>query len=124
MADSKSFVGARPVAAMAFCCEDFQSLFAAIPVPFASNKPSCGLPSGFAIPAVASDGPMARKTTRAEWWPVTRERDADPAKAAAVIRRVITEHQVNAVVGGVSLIGQVTKPYATKARIPPSVSAP
>jgi ABC-type branched-subunit amino acid transport system substrate-binding protein len=49
---------------------------------------------------------------------VIRDSGPDPAKAAAIIRRVIEEDRVNAIVGGVSLIGQVTKPYATKARIP------
>jgi ABC-type branched-subunit amino acid transport system substrate-binding protein len=49
---------------------------------------------------------------------VIRDSGPDPAKAAAVIRRVITEDRVNAIVGGVSLIGQVTKPFATTARIP------
>ena len=49
---------------------------------------------------------------------VIRDSGPDPAKAQAVIRRVITEDQVKAIVGGVSLIGQVTKPYAANARIP------
>ena len=40
------------------------------------------------------------------------------AKAAAVIRRVIQEDKVSAIVGGVSLIGQVTKSMAAAARIP------
>jgi ABC-type branched-subunit amino acid transport system substrate-binding protein len=42
----------------------------------------------------------------------------DPAKAGAHVRTVIDDDKVDAVVGAVSLIGQVTKPYATKARIP------
>jgi ABC-type branched-subunit amino acid transport system substrate-binding protein len=49
---------------------------------------------------------------------VIKDSGPDPAKAPAIIRRVMTEDQVNAIVGGVSIIGQVTKPYATKARIP------
>jgi ABC-type branched-subunit amino acid transport system substrate-binding protein len=49
---------------------------------------------------------------------VIRDSGPDPAKAAAVIQRVIREDRVNAIVGGVSLIGQVTKPFATRARIP------
>ncbi len=49
---------------------------------------------------------------------VIRDSGPDPAKAPAVIRRIITEDRVNAIVGGVSLIGQVTKPFATQARIP------
>jgi ABC-type branched-subunit amino acid transport system substrate-binding protein len=49
---------------------------------------------------------------------VIRNSGPDPAKAEAVIRSVIAEDKVDAVVGGISLIGQVTKPYATRARIP------
>jgi ABC-type branched-subunit amino acid transport system substrate-binding protein len=35
-----------------------------------------------------------------------------------VIRRVVSDDKVDAIVGGISLIGQETKPYATAARIP------
>src|SRR5437762_4060034 len=42
----------------------------------------------------------------------------DPAKARDIVRGVIDDDKVNAVIGAVSLIGQVTKPFATKARIP------
>ncbi|HEY3114969.1 MAG TPA: ABC transporter substrate-binding protein [Gemmatimonadaceae bacterium] len=42
----------------------------------------------------------------------------DPAKAAEHVRKVVDGEKVDAVVGAVSLIGQVTKPYATRARIP------
>jgi ABC-type branched-subunit amino acid transport system substrate-binding protein len=49
---------------------------------------------------------------------VVKDTPADPAQAPAVVRQVIAEDKVNAIVGGVSLIGQVTKPYATTARIP------
>jgi ABC-type branched-subunit amino acid transport system substrate-binding protein len=42
----------------------------------------------------------------------------DPAKARDIVRRVIEDDKVDAVIGAVSLIGQVTKPFATKARIP------
>ena len=42
----------------------------------------------------------------------------DPAHARAHVRKVVDEDNVHAVVGAVSLIGQVTKPFATKARIP------
>jgi ABC-type branched-subunit amino acid transport system substrate-binding protein len=64
---------------------------------------------------------MARddlKGTKYQYELVIRDSGPDPAKASDVIRQVITEDKVNAVVGGVSLIGQVTKPYATQARIP------
>jgi ABC-type branched-subunit amino acid transport system substrate-binding protein len=49
---------------------------------------------------------------------VIKDSGPDPAKAAAVIRHVIDDDEVSAIVGGVSLIGQVTKPFATQARIP------
>ena len=42
----------------------------------------------------------------------------DPAKARDIVRSVIERDKVDAVIGAVSLIGQVTKPFATKARIP------
>jgi ABC-type branched-subunit amino acid transport system substrate-binding protein len=41
-----------------------------------------------------------------------------PANARAIVRRAIQENKLDAVVGAVSLIGEVTKPYATRARIP------
>jgi ABC-type branched-subunit amino acid transport system substrate-binding protein len=49
---------------------------------------------------------------------VIRDSGPDPAKAVAVIRDLVRADNVQAIVGGVSLIGQVTKPYATAARIP------
>jgi ABC-type branched-subunit amino acid transport system substrate-binding protein len=42
----------------------------------------------------------------------------DPDQARAAIQRAIREQRVNAIVGGISLFGQVTKPLATAARIP------
>ena len=42
----------------------------------------------------------------------------DPSLAAAHVRKVVQDDKVDAVIGAVSLIGQVTKPFATKARIP------
>jgi branched-chain amino acid transport system substrate-binding protein len=42
----------------------------------------------------------------------------DPAKAPVHVRKVVDEDRVDAVIGAVSLIGQVTKPFATRARIP------
>jgi ABC-type branched-subunit amino acid transport system substrate-binding protein len=56
--------------------------------------------------------------TRYRYQLVVRDSGPDPARAQAVIRRVVDDDRVNAIVGGVSLIGQVTKPIATKARIP------
>lgn len=58
------------------------------------------------------------KDTKYRYELVVRDSGPDPAKARDVIRRVIDDDRVNAIVGGVSLIGQVTKPYATAARIP------
>jgi ABC-type branched-subunit amino acid transport system substrate-binding protein len=49
---------------------------------------------------------------------VIRDSGPDPAKARAVIQHVVNVDKVDAIVGGVSLIGEVTKPYATAARIP------
>ena len=42
----------------------------------------------------------------------------DPAGARAHVKKVVEDENVDAVIGAVSLIGQVTKPFATKARIP------
>ncbi len=49
---------------------------------------------------------------------VIRNSGPDPANAAAVIRSAIATDNVDAIVGGISLIGQVTKSYATRERIP------
>jgi ABC-type branched-subunit amino acid transport system substrate-binding protein len=49
---------------------------------------------------------------------VIRDSGPDPRKARDVIRQVVTVDKVEAIVGGISLIGQVTKPFATRARIP------
>jgi ABC-type branched-subunit amino acid transport system substrate-binding protein len=64
---------------------------------------------------------MARddlRDTRYHYELVVRDVGADPARARDVIRRVVEEDRVDAIVGGISLIGQVTKPFATRARIP------
>src|SRR5438093_6423330 len=58
------------------------------------------------------------RNTKYRYELVIRDSGPDPIKAEAVIRKVITEDKVDAIVGGISLIGQVTKPYATRARIP------
>ena len=58
------------------------------------------------------------KDTKYQYELVIRDSGPDPAKAREVIRQVVTVDKVDAIVGGISLIGQVTKPYATKARIP------
>lgn len=49
---------------------------------------------------------------------VIRDPGPDPTQAGPVVRKLIDEENVDAVIGAVSLIGQVTKPYATRARIP------
>jgi ABC-type branched-subunit amino acid transport system substrate-binding protein len=49
---------------------------------------------------------------------VVRDSGPDPTKARDVITQVVNVDEVDAIVGGISLIGQVTKPLATKARIP------
>jgi branched-chain amino acid transport system substrate-binding protein len=49
---------------------------------------------------------------------VIRDSGPDPEKAKQVIRRVVNDDRVDAIIGGISLIGQETKPYATAARIP------
>ena len=58
------------------------------------------------------------KNTKYRYQLVIRDSGPDPARAKAVIEHVIREDKVNAIVGGVSLIGQVTQPLARAARIP------
>jgi ABC-type branched-subunit amino acid transport system substrate-binding protein len=64
---------------------------------------------------------MARddlKNTKYRYELVIRDSGPNPARAGEVIRRAIQTDKVSAIVGGVSLIGQVTKPMAAAARIP------
>ena len=64
---------------------------------------------------------MARydlRETKYRYELVIRDSGPDPEKAKQVIRRVVDDDKVDAIVGGISLIGQETKPYATAARIP------
>ena len=58
------------------------------------------------------------KDTKYRYELVIRDSGPDPAKARDVINHVVRVDKVDAIVGGISLIGQVTKPFATKARIP------
>jgi ABC-type branched-subunit amino acid transport system substrate-binding protein len=58
------------------------------------------------------------KHTKYRYQLVIRDSGPDPARARPVIEKVIKEDKVIAIVGGVSLIGQVTQPMARKARIP------
>jgi ABC-type branched-subunit amino acid transport system substrate-binding protein len=63
---------------------------------------------------------MARndlKGTRYRYELVVANSGPDPARAKDIVRRVVAEEKVDAVVGGISLIGQVTQPYAREARI-------
>jgi ABC-type branched-subunit amino acid transport system substrate-binding protein len=64
---------------------------------------------------------MARsdlKDTKYQYRLQIEDSGPDPTKARGIIRKVIEDDKVDAVVGAVSLIGQVTKPFATQARIP------
>jgi ABC-type branched-subunit amino acid transport system substrate-binding protein len=56
------------------------------------------------------------KGTRYRYRLLIEDSGPDPARARPVVRDVV--RRSNAVIGAVSLIGQVTKPYATQARIP------
>ncbi|HET8671335.1 MAG TPA: ABC transporter substrate-binding protein [Candidatus Saccharimonadales bacterium] len=58
------------------------------------------------------------KDTKYRYELVVRDTGEDPAKAKEVIRKTIEEDKVDAIVGAVSLIGEVTQPMANKARIP------
>jgi ABC-type branched-subunit amino acid transport system substrate-binding protein len=55
--------------------------------------------------------------TRNTYQLVTVDVGSDPSQAGAAIRRAIQVDRVDAIVGGISLFGQVTKPFATAARI-------
>src|SRR5204862_5084222 len=64
---------------------------------------------------------MARddlRDTKYRYELVIRDSGPDPEKAKQVIRQVVNDDKVDAIVGGISLIGQETKPFATAARIP------
>jgi ABC-type branched-subunit amino acid transport system substrate-binding protein len=58
------------------------------------------------------------RNTRYRYELVIRDSGPDPQKAGSIIRQVIAEDRVDAILGGVSLIGQVTQPLAFAARIP------
>jgi ABC-type branched-subunit amino acid transport system substrate-binding protein len=64
---------------------------------------------------------MARddlRNTKYHYELVIRDSGPDPGRARSVIERTINQDKVNAILGGVSLIGQVTQPFARQARIP------
>jgi len=58
------------------------------------------------------------KATKYDYELLVRDPGPDPKKAVDVVRRVIEDDKADAVIGAVSLIGEVTKPFARKARIP------
>src|SRR5262245_8004457 len=58
------------------------------------------------------------RSTKYRYELVVRDSGPDPAKATDVIQHAVNVDKVDAIVGGISLFGQVTKPYATAARIP------
>jgi ABC-type branched-subunit amino acid transport system substrate-binding protein len=58
------------------------------------------------------------KDTKYRYELVVRNTGPDPAEAGDVIGQLVNVDKVDAIVGGISLIGQITKPVATKARIP------
>jgi hypothetical protein len=95
MADSLSFGGALPVAAIAACCESFQLSLLAMTFPLASRNESVGFASGVVTPALASDGPSARTRTRSKLVPFPRMMVPPistslpvPTKARAQVRRL------------------------------------
>ena len=59
MADSLSFEGALPVAAIAAYCESFQLSLLAMTFPLASRNESVGFASGVVTPALANEGPRS-----------------------------------------------------------------
>jgi ABC-type branched-subunit amino acid transport system substrate-binding protein len=59
-----------------------------------------------------------QRGTRYRYELVIRDVGSDPARARDVIRQVVEDDRVDAIVGGISLIGQVTQPFARQARIP------
>jgi ABC-type branched-subunit amino acid transport system substrate-binding protein len=64
---------------------------------------------------------MARddlKSTKYRYELVVRDSGQDPARARVVIDQLVNRDRVDALVGGISLIGQVTKGFARRARIP------
>src|SRR4051812_33920033 len=64
MADSKSFIGARPLLMISAASgESFQSSLVIWTLPEWSNNVSVGLASGVGTPLAASDGPIPRITT-------------------------------------------------------------
>src|SRR5437773_11543781 len=63
MADSRSLLGARPVASIAACWVSFQLLLVIIWKPVGPCSSRTGSASGLGTPKLASDGPMPRSNT-------------------------------------------------------------
>ncbi len=58
------------------------------------------------------------KETRYRYELVMVDTGSDPRTAKDAIERIINNEKVDAIIGGISLFGAVTKPYATRARLP------
>ena len=71
------------------------------------------------MPAVPAYSVIFRRNTTYEYQLIIEDSGADPSKAKDVIRKLVEVDKVDAIVGGISIIGQITKPYATEARIAP-----
>ncbi len=58
------------------------------------------------------------RNTRYQYQLVAVDVGTDPKMARGAIQRAIRDDHIDAIVGGISLFGQVTKPLASAARIP------
>src|SRR5438034_6372646 len=58
------------------------------------------------------------RNTRYQYRLITVDVGDDPRTARGAIQRAIRDDRIDAIVGGISLFGQVTRPLATAARIP------
>ena len=57
------------------------------------------------------------KNTRYRYELVPVDTGTDPQQAKAAIEQTINDGNIDAILGGISIFGQVTKPYATRARL-------
>src|SRR5205814_297135 len=71
MADSKSLLGARPVASIAACWVSFQLLLVIVWNPFGPCSSRTGSAIGLGTPKLASEGPIPRSNTCREPVPLT-----------------------------------------------------
>jgi len=58
------------------------------------------------------------RSTRYEYQLTVVDPGTDPQKARAAIGQMVRRGEMDAIIGGISLFGQQTKPFATAARIP------